>query len=145
MDTLADLPEPRVEEQPDEQNVAFLEQQIHTYNITATGYANYRPLALFLRDDTGAVAGGLTGFTWGGALKIEYLWLREDWRGRGLGTRLVQAAEREAVARGCRSAVVDTHSFQAPDFYPRLGYTLCGVASDWPVGHQQHYFQKVLG
>lgn len=140
-----DSPRLCVVEQPDERDVAFVVEQIHAHNIAATGCADYRPLAIFLRDNTGAILGGLTGFTWGGALKIEYLWLREDWRGRGLGTRLVEAAEHEAIARGCRSAVVDTHSFQAPDLYPRLGYTLCGVAEDWPVGHQQYYFQKALG
>jgi GNAT superfamily N-acetyltransferase len=140
-----DIPEPRVEEQPDERDIAFVARQLHAFNIASTGYTDYRPLAVFLRDATGAIAGGLTGFTWGKALKIEYLWLRADWRGRGLGTRLVKAAEREAIARGCRSAVVDTHSFQAPDFYPRLGYARCGVAADWPMGHQQHYFQRALG
>ncbi len=56
----------------------------------------------------------------------------------------MDAAEREAVARGCRQAVVDTHSFQAPDFYSRLGYVRCGLAEDWPLGYQQIYFQKRL-
>jgi hypothetical protein len=56
----------------------------------------------------------------------------------------VAAAEREALGRGCRQAILDTHSFQAPDFYPRLGYLLCGTADDYPVGHQQLYFQKRL-
>lgn len=135
----------RVEDQPDPRDIAFVEDQLHAYNVAATGYTDFRPLAIFVHDELGAIVGGLTGFTWGGSLKIEYLWLREEQRRGGLGAQLVAAAEREARARGCRSAVVDTHSFQAPNFYLRLGYTCCGVAEDWPVGHQQHYFQKSLG
>jgi GNAT superfamily N-acetyltransferase len=70
--------------------------------------------------------------------------VRDDHRRKGYGARLVRAAEREALARGCRQAVLDTHSFQAPDFYPQLGYVRCGAAQDWPIGHQQHYFTKRL-
>jgi hypothetical protein len=57
---------------------------------------------------------------------------------------LLAAAEQEALARGCQQAVVDTHSFQAPQFYPNRGYTVCGVIDDYPVRYQQIVFQKRL-
>ncbi|HEX5547890.1 MAG TPA: GNAT family N-acetyltransferase [Ktedonobacterales bacterium] len=133
-----------VEDAPNEADVHFVEERIDAYNIAATGYDDYRPLTLFVRDDQGAIIAGLTGFTWGGTLKVEFFWVHEDLRGQGYGSRLMDAAEREAVARGCRQSVLDTHSFQAPDFYPKLGYVRCGLAEDWPLGHQQIYFQKRL-
>ena len=40
--------------------------------------------------------------------------------------------------------VLDTHSFQAPDLYPALGYEKVGETSDTPVGHSQSMFQKRL-
>ena len=133
-----------VEDAPHEADIRFVEERIIAYNVAATGYDDYRPLALFVRDDQGAIIAGLTGFTWGGTLKIELLWVHETLRGQGYASRLMDSAEREAVARGCRQAALDTHSFQAPDFYPRLGYVRCGLAEDWPFGYKQIYFQKRL-
>ena len=133
-----------VEDTPNPADVAYIEEQLNAYNVRATGYNDYRPLAIFARDTSGAIIAGLSGFTWGGALKIEVLWVDERHRGQNLGTRLIQEAERQAVARGCHQAILDTHSFQAPDFYRRLGYGECGVADDWPVGYQQHFFSKRL-
>jgi GNAT superfamily N-acetyltransferase len=139
-----DEPRLTLSDQPDEANVSYVQNQLHSYNVRATGYTDYRPLAVFARDPAGAIIAGLTGFTWGGALKIEYLWVHEAWRSHGLGSRLIDTAECEARARGCQRAVLDTHSFQAPGFYPKLGYTACGVAEDWPVGYSQVCFQKRL-
>lgn len=134
-----------VDDAPDLADVTFIEDQLNAFNVRITGHDDYRPLAIFVRDPHGAPVAGLTGFTWGHALKIGHLWVHEEYRGQGYGTQLVRAAEREAVARGCRQAVLETHSFQAPDFYPKLGYVQCGVAQDWPVGFAQHYFTKRLG
>jgi len=133
-----------VEDAPNPADVTYVKDQLNAYSARATGYTEYRPLAVFLRDGDGRIIAGLTGFTWGGALKIGYVWVQEEYRRQGYGTRLMAAAEREAIARGCRQAVLDTHSFQAPDFYPKLGYVQCGLAEDWPVGYQQHYFTKRL-
>ncbi|HEX6817941.1 MAG TPA: GNAT family N-acetyltransferase [Ktedonobacterales bacterium] len=135
----------RVEDSPSPVDVAYVEDQLNAYNIRVTGYDDYRPLAVFIRDASSAILAGLTGYTWGGALKIEYIWVHDDYRGNGYGTQLIHAAEREALTRGCHQAVLDTHSFQAPDFYSKLGYAQCGLAQDWPLGHQQYYFTKRLG
>jgi GNAT superfamily N-acetyltransferase len=131
-------------ENPAEADWNFIEEQISLFNIHTTGYNDYRPLAIFVRDDAGAIIAGLTAFTWGGTLRIQFLWVHENWRKHGYGKRLILAAEQEAIARGCKQVVLDTHSFQAPEYYPKLGYTLCGVMEDNPVGYQQIVFQKCL-
>jgi GNAT superfamily N-acetyltransferase len=129
---------------PTEADVRFIEEQLIAYNFATTGYHDYRPLAVFARDDGGTIRAGLTGFTWGGVLKIEYLWIHEELRGQGDGSRLMLDAEQEALRRDCRLAVVDTHSFQGPNFYPKLGYVQCGLVEGWPVGHSDTTFRKVL-
>jgi ribosomal protein S18 acetylase RimI-like enzyme len=133
-----------IDDAPSEADVRFIEEQLVSYNIATTGYNDYHPLAILARDDSGMIRAGLTGFTWGGALKIEYLWVHEELRGHGYGSRMMLAAEQEAVRRDCHLAVVDTHSFQAPHFYPKLGYVQCGLVEDWPVGHTDTTFRKVL-
>ena len=57
----------------------------------------------------------------------------------------MRAAEAEAIRRGCVVMRVNTHTFQAPDFYPSLGYTEIGSSADTPVGHGEVFFAKRLG
>ena len=128
----------------DEAAVAELRERIIAFNIAVTGYDDGRSLSCFLRHDDGEMYAGLDGFTWGGYAMIEWLWVAEPARGSGLGRRLVLAAEREAAARGCAVVRVNTHTFQAPDFYRTLGYSEIGTAQDAPVGHGEVFFAKRL-
>jgi len=123
---------------------AALRHAVHEFNFAATGYRDGRSLSCFLRDDDGGLVAGIDGFTWGGYARVDYLWVAEALRGEGLGSRLLAAAEREARRRGCTTVVLDTHSFQAPDFYPRFGYTAVGTTADTPRGYTQTLFQKRL-
>ena len=129
-------------DQPAEADWQWFEDNIDQFNMQLTGYWDYRPLAIFIRDPKEAIMAGLTAFTWGGTLRILVLWVDEKWRRHSYGTQLLEAAEQEALTRGCVQAVVDTHSFQAPLFYPKKGYTVCGIIDDYPVGYQQIIFQK---
>ncbi len=134
-----------LEDPPKGEDIQFLENQIYEYNVAQTGYADGRLLGIFLRDDGGAIVAGLYGWTWGGCLQVQDVWVREELRGRGYGARLLLAAETEAIARGCRQAQLETHSFQAPEFYPKYGYEVVGVIEGYPHGHKKYFFRKTLG
>jgi GNAT superfamily N-acetyltransferase len=123
---------------------AELRDAINEFNFATTGYRDGRSLSCFLRDDDGALLAGIDGFTWGGYARVDYLWVSERLRGQGLGSRLLDAAEQEARRRGCGTIILDTHSFQAPDFYPARGYAVIGKTVDTPRGHSQTLFQKRL-
>jgi len=121
-----------------------LETEINAFNIAATGYADGGLLGITARQGGGDLCAGLFGWTWGGCGYIEFLWVRDDHRGSGLGTRLMAAAEHEARRRGCDQLALSTHSFQAPGFYARLGYQECGRTPAYPRGYDQIHLVKQL-
>jgi len=121
-----------------------LDQEINAFNAAATGHHDARLLSIAARGDSGDLRGGLSGWTWGGCGYIELLWVRDDERGDGLGTRLLAAAEAEVHRRGCDRVTLDTHSFQAPGFYARHGYTECGRTPGYPSGHDSIHLIKRL-
>src|SRR5687767_2476974 len=121
-----------------------LVERLEEHNLAAAG-AGDPPEFLAVELDGAAPPGGVYGWTWGGTCWIEALWVREDIRGRGLGRRLMDAAEREALHRGCRQIALDTHTYQAPDFYKRLGFETVGELPDYPAGHTKFLLRKSLG
>ena len=114
------------------------------YNVARTGQDYWRYVRLFVRDDKGLIRGGLLGAIWGGWLHVTDLWLEESLRGGGLGRDLITMAEQEARDEGCRYVHLDSHSFQAPDFYKKLGYEEFGRLKDSPLGHEQVFLWKRL-
>jgi len=104
-----------------------------------------RPLSLAARDAQGRLLGGLlaeTQFAW---MKVSIMAVIPAARGRGIGSRLMAAAEGEAVVRGCRYAYADTMDYQAPAFYQKLGYAIAGKLEEWDShGHAKLFFTKRL-
>jgi ribosomal protein S18 acetylase RimI-like enzyme len=124
--------------------IAALEERLYDFNRRATGIDDGRELGVLAHDDGGALVAGLAGVTWGGCCEIRQLWVAKEHRHRGLGRRLMEAAEREARARGCAQIVLSTHDFQAPDFYHRLGYAVIAEIPDYPHGHANLVLRKRL-
>jgi GNAT superfamily N-acetyltransferase len=100
-----------------------LSDELDTVNAAATGgVLPARELTVQVLDDSGELAAGLSGWTWGVAAGIGMTWVREDARGEGFGARLLAEFEEEARARGCLHVFVTSFTFQAPGFYERNGY-----------------------
>jgi GNAT superfamily N-acetyltransferase len=125
-----------VESDPDPGHARFLEDRLYEYNLRATGIADNELLAVSLRGPEGEVVGGAYGWTWGGTCHVRYLFVPAGMRNQGHGTRMMRAIEREALVRRCRQIVLETHDFQAPDFYRRLGFAVVGVVDGYPRGHR---------
>ena len=146
-DSIGDSPEPApltVVDNPERRDIELLEQRIDEHNMSTTGIRDARLLAIIVRDDHAAVIAGLYGWTWGGCCEIQTLWVHERWRRHRLGTRMMEAAEGEARTRGATQMVLSTHSFQAPEFYGRLGFVEIGRVEDYPAGHSSIYLRKTL-
>ena len=124
---------------------ATLSRELSAYNSAASGVDDQRELTVRASDERGRLIGGLSGWTWGTCAGVGMLWVREDARGDGWGSRLLEAAEREAIARGCRQMVLSSFTFQAPGFYRRHGYVETGRTVGLPVdGLADVHFRKSL-
>lgn len=131
-----------LEPNPAPQDRRFLEDQINNYNIAVTGIDDWQALAIFGRDETGQIVAGIDGGSWAGYLQIHNLWVAEQLRGQGYGSKLLLAAEAEAARRGCGQVMLDTHDFQALDFYLKLGYQIFGTFSGIAGNHTRYYLRK---
>ncbi len=119
-----------------------IDEPLNRYSQILAGPGGHRALVVTLRDASGCACGGLWGVTAWGWLFINSLYVPDDARSRGVGRRLMAAAEAEAVTRGCIHAYVET--FQARDFYTRLDYVCFAEQADCPRGFTRSFFQKAL-
>jgi GNAT superfamily N-acetyltransferase len=116
---------------------------LNAYNTAALGKHDYKPLTITMREGRDIVA-GLAGHTALGWMFVNWLWVSDEQRRRGLGRALMKKAETEARKRGVRNAYLYTFSFQAPAFYKKLGYKEFGRLKDYPAGHSCHWMTKAL-
>ncbi|MFF1481447.1 GNAT family N-acetyltransferase [Streptomyces sp. NPDC058301] len=142
-------PEPRtglaVTDAPVPADIAVISDALDRFNIEHTGIADRRPLAALVRDpETRQVIGGLTGRTSLGLFFLDLFYLPPRLRGSGLGTEILQQAENEARARGCRTAVLYTITFQAPGFYQKQGWKRLGEVPCDPPGTSRVFMTKEL-
>lgn len=123
-----------------------LSDELDRVNARATrGTDPARELTVQVLDEAGELAAGMSGWTWGVAAGIAMSWVREDSRGAGLGTRLLDSFEAEARRRGCSHVFVTSFTFQAPGFYERHGYGEIFRWDDVPVvGAADVHFRKDL-
>jgi N-acylglucosamine-6-phosphate 2-epimerase len=140
------MPTIRISSEPDAspEDTQSIEDQINEYNMRVTGDRNWKPVRIFLRDEEGKIRGGLTGDLWGGWLDIRFLWIDESFRKQGYATQLIQMAEDQARAHGCRNAEVSSFSFQARLLYEKLGYKVIAELPDYPPGHSHFLLRKSL-
>lgn len=133
-----------LEHDPSEEDIQVVQAGLNEYNAARSGRAVLQRLAAFVRDAQGQIVGGAIGWTWGEVADIRVVWMRDNLCGKGYGRQLMGMLEAEAVKRGCRVAVLDSYTFQASDFYRKLGYDAFGVIDGFPNQVSKLFLKKDL-
>jgi len=120
------------------------EDRLYEFNKAQTGRDDGQLFAVFVRDEQQEIVAGLSGWTWAHACEIQTLWVHPAWRRQGYGQDLLEVAEQEARACGCKVILISSYSFQAPAFYQKYGYELAWQLDDFPPGHQHCFLIKRL-
>lgn len=101
-----------------------------------------RPIACALYEQGELIAGA-----WGRSefqrLYVQYLWVRDDRRGQGLGGDCLRRLEAQALSRGCVDALIETLSDDSAELYEHLGYACIAHVHDFVPGFTRHTLMKV--
>lgn len=129
---------------PSLDEIEFLKQKLIDNNREFVGSSLRQPIALFTYDEHRNCIGGCSGHTYGNWLFIEYLWVDNTIRKKGIGSKLLNSMEHQAHLRKCKFSLLDTFSFQARPFYEKHGYQTVMTLDDFPMHHQRFYLTKKL-
>ena len=134
-----------MEEKPSAEELDVLRNGLGEYGRAIVGQTSFTNVTFLLRDGEGVIVGGVHGnygsFGW---MYVDTLWVSERLRGNDYGTRLMDLIEDAAIRNGCTQSYLNTFSFQAPEFYKKLGYTVFAELEDFPVGHSRVFLRKRL-
>lgn len=133
-----------VDDDPKGEDVQALGEGLNNHALRYTPVAGFRPIGVFMRDEHGALVGGIWGYVNWNWLWIGAVWLSESLRGLGYGRQMMELIEQAGRERGCRYSHLDTFSFQARPFYEGLGYEVFATLDDYPAGHQRFFMKKTL-
>ncbi|MCZ4293482.1 GNAT family N-acetyltransferase [Vibrio sinaloensis] len=118
---------------------------LKSFNMRHLPDEDIQTLACYVEDDQGNFAGGLTGEIYTNTLFVEFLWVDDQHRDSGIGSMLMARVESEAKAFGVTDMYLDTYSFQAPNFYAKLGFKEMGRYKGFPtVGVDKIFLQKKI-
>lgn len=101
------------------EDLTFLAERLAAFNDGDVGASERKALVVFVRDEDCAVVAGISGYTAWGWLYVQWLWVDERLRGQHMAGKMLDAAEQEAMARGCRNAWIDTFNPNAAKVYQR--------------------------
>jgi len=119
---------------------------LRDFNTPFLGNQQSIRFAVYLKDEDDRVVGGVLAWIRPG-IKLVYMdsvWISEGWRKKGYGRQLVLKTEEEGKKHGCTHSQVDTLSFQAEQFYKKLGYKRIGVVKKLYGEHDAIFMRKDL-
>lgn len=129
---------------PTEDDLTALKNGLLSFNVQKANLKDDQEISSFIKDCEGVILGGVYGKLTAGWLYIDWLWVSDECRSAGYGTRLLQEMEQFATFYDIRFAHLETTSYQALDFYKKNGYTVFAELNDKPPGHVSYFLKKEL-
>ena len=95
-------------------------------------------------EENGQLVAGIVAEAVFDTLEVEFLCVREPHRKKGYGRALLGHVENMARDNGIKRVILNTYSFQAPDFYRSMSYTELFCIDPCFKDSKQYYFIKHL-
>lgn len=133
----------QMDKEPDPQDKQIIVDGMLAYHASKGHPRKTDSFSVLMKDGNEVVGAVMVGFLWNG-MEIQTLWVKEVLRGKGYGSKLLQIAEAEAMKRGVNLAYTNTFTWQAPEFYKKMGYQVYGEIKDFPPGNNLTYFFKLI-
>ncbi len=118
----------------------FNKQCIATVGIN--GYTE-DPISFEIRNGNILIGCVVVQIFWG-QLHIKYLIVQEKYRKQGIATKLMKHIFDYAKSRSCHLVFVETMSFQAPEFYKKLGFKVEMKREGYDKNTSFYYLCKYL-
>lgn len=129
---------------PEQSDILTLRNMLRKYNGQKFEPANQTDFAIYIKNDSEDVIGGISGKIFGNWMDIDYLVIHESLRKNGLGRDLLKKAEELAIRSNCKNIFLYTFDFQGKDFYPKFGFKEVYVKRQYPLTGTEHFFVKKL-
>jgi len=125
----------------------YIDDELYKFNLKHFPKdlgGRYEEINFAIKDENGKVHGGIISAICWNWLEIYSVFLDEDIRHSGYGTKLLSEVEKIAIDRKCDFIKVDTLSFQALDFYRSNGYQVFGSIDNVGRDFEHYYLKKDL-
>lgn len=126
----------------DETDAKRVLEKLRAYNRRY--FTDNTDMSFCMRDAAGELIGGIVACRDFDCLTIDYLCVDEAYRGQGYGEALIRHAEEAARKQGAKRVLLNTFSFQAPEFYKKLGYRVFGEVVPCFGPYGQYFMTKEL-
>ena len=80
---------------PNDNEIKYIRKALCEFNKGIVGDDGHTPLNIVEYGDNGDVIGGILGGTYWGWMYIDILWVHENHRKKGIGSRLLKEAEKD--------------------------------------------------
>lgn len=117
-------------------------QELKKFNRSFTGPFEKEEFGFLAKNKKGELIGAISANTEWEWIFIKHLWIRDRMRGKGLGSRLMDAIISEANGRGIYKYYLSTFSFQAPDFYRKLGFEVFGTLPGVSASYDSYFMKR---
>lgn len=127
---------------PEQAEIVTIVKGLRAHNLTQGIASKSTRVALFLRDQTNAVVGGLLGAIYWGWLDLQTFWIDESVRGQGYGTKLLNRAIEMSLDNNSPHIYTDVINAQNLGFFHHHGFQTFATLPDRPHGHITHLLRK---
>jgi GNAT superfamily N-acetyltransferase len=125
-----------------EDEIEDIESRLEKYDKKNIGYKISENINLGIKINDRLIAGINATITAYKILYVSTMFVDEEYRGNGLGKKLMETLENRAIKAGVNMIRLDTFDWQGYGFYAKLGYELIGKYRNEIDNFSEYFFLK---